>query len=311
MVTYDIPFLTQDAGGFKEFDSRDLGDSLYVRWIQFSCFNPIMEVFSSVTNRTANLPYLFSERAQAVFRLYTQLRMRLFPYIYSAALRTRLDGVKMIRGDGVHPTQYLFGNAFLVAPVHARGAAGRDVYLPDGSWINYWTGERVEGGRSVIVQAPLETLPLFVRAGSIIPMRDYARAVELGTNASLTLDVYPAADGKFDLLEDDGTSNDYLSGGFAVIPFRMRMQGEAVRLSLGPARGHYKGMPTGRTFRIRFNGVPIPAEVRINGSTIPFAAENGRLEIHSSGWAMEPGGRTLCVKMAASTEKGYVVEAAW
>jgi hypothetical protein len=198
-----------------------------------------------------------------------------------------------------------------VAPVHARGAAGRDVYLPDGSWINYWTGERVEGGRSVIVQAPLETLPLFVRAGSIIPMRDYARAVELGTNASLTLDVYPAADGKFDLLEDDGTSNDYLSGGFAVIPFRMRMQGEAVRLSLGPARGHYKGMPTGRTFRIRFNGVPIPAEVRINGSTIPFAAENGRLEIHSSGWAMEPGGRTLCVKMAASTEKGYVVEAAW
>ena len=130
LTTYDVPFLANDTGGYNYFGSKDQSDELYMRWVQFSMFNPITNVFSTHKNPFANMPINFSKEAQDNFKYYAYLKSELFPYIYSYAHQTRDTGVKMIRGFVDHTYQYLFGNEILVAPVYRQGATSRAVYLP-------------------------------------------------------------------------------------------------------------------------------------------------------------------------------------
>lgn len=271
LSTYEAPFLTHDTGGYNYFGSQEQSEELYCRWVQFASMNTVMTLFSTADNPTRNHPYNYSPRGQAVFRKYTHLRMSLFPYIYSYALRTRLEGVKMIRGDSRYSDQYLFGEELLVAPVVQEGAGGRQVFLPKGRWYDYETDKLYEGGRMVEIEAPLEKLPILVREGAILPTRDYARAVELGNNGRLTLDVYPGPSAShFTLLEDDGTSNDYLSGGFAATVIEM----VGKKLYVRPMLGHYRGALKSRRWVVRFHRVARPSEVRVNGEKTPFEYES-------------------------------------
>lgn len=269
LYTYDIPFLTHDGMGFKEFDSRDMDDEYYSRYCQFGCFNSIFEVFSSMTNPRHNFPFKMGKQAQENFRTYTHLRMRLFPYIYTHAHLTRQTGQKMVQGDGVHLTQYRFGDAFLVAPVLQKWARTVEVWLPEGDlWIDYWTDEIYDGGQPVTVAAPVDQLPLFVRAGSIIPMRDYARAIELGSNENLTLEIYPHDHSSFTLYEDDGSSNDYFTGGFACTTFLCSEQQDAVIFTIQPMTGVYNGAPNQRSYDLVFHIDQQPLWASINGETV-------------------------------------------
>jgi len=282
LYTYDIPFLTHDGMGFKEFDSRDVDDEYYSRYCQFGCFNTVFEVFSSMTNPRHNFPFKMGKTAQNNFRTYTHLRMQLFPYIYTHAHLTRLTGKKMVRGDGVHLTQYRFGDAFLVAPVHQKWARTRNVWLPtDKVWFNYWTGEKYHGGQTVTIAAPVARLPLFVRAGSIIPMRDYARSIELGSNAKLTLDIFPLNESSFTLYEDDGLSNDYLHGRYATTTYRCRATEEAITFVIQPIEGKYNGMLENREYMLQFHLEQPPRQVMVNGQIVEFAfdSEKGLLRV--------------------------------
>src|SRR5690606_33531155 len=118
-------------------------------------------------------------------------------------------------------TEYLFGPALLVAPVYEQGARTRGVYLPAGAdWYDFYSGEKHAGGRTVEADAPLARMPLFVRAGSIVPTGPAIRHTGESLNAPLTLNVYTGADGAFDLYEDDGTSYDYEQGQWSRIPVR-------------------------------------------------------------------------------------------
>lgn len=261
-----IPFLTNDLGGFDMGFTAKPEEELYIRWLQFSMLNPITEIFSQPENPTANLAWNYSERADRIFRFYAQLRMQLFPYIYSYAHRSRLEGKPMIGKLPGQLYEYMFGNEMLVAPVYEKGSVSRKIYLPEGQWINYWTGEKLTGKKEYQVNAPEEQLPLFIKEGSIIPSRRYAASIEKGNNDMLTLDIYPGKRGRFQLVEDDGLSNEYLKGIFATTTIELRNS----TLRINPTVGNYNGQSLNRTWIIQFHSDKKPKKVFLNGQVCTY-----------------------------------------
>ncbi len=246
-----IPFLTNDTGGFDMGITDKLDEELYIRWVQFSTFNPIMEVFSQPENVTGNLAFNYSENADEIFRKYSHLRMELFPYIYSYALATRLEGKNIIRPIDGYLYQFYFGEEFLIAPVYKQSATTLEIYFPKGNWVDFWTNKEIYGGEKHIVDASLELIPLYVKKGSIIPMRPYASTIEAGTKNKIVLHLFSGEDGKFKLLEDDGTSNDYLSGIYAETTIEMIiLSKKSFKLKISKPNGSYEGMPNQREWEI-------------------------------------------------------------
>lgn len=266
-----IPFLTNDLGGFDMGLTDKLDEELYIRWLQFSMFNPITEVFSQPENKSANMAWLLSTRADSNFRVYAQWRMKLFPYIYSYAHRSRIEGKHMLGKFPEHIYQYTFGDQMLVAPVYEKGATTKKVFLPEGSWINYWTGEQMQGNAEYTVAAPINQIPLFVKQGSIIPMRNYASSVEKGNNNTLTLQVYPGRDGSFNLLEDDGTSNDYLNGYYASTAIELKNSANKFTLNINPINGSYKGITLSRKWILKIHCNETPKKIMLNTQNMNFS----------------------------------------
>lgn len=263
-ATSNIPFLTNDLGGFDIGKTAKPDEELYIRWLQFSMFNPITEVFSQPENPTANLAWLYSKQADSIFKIYAHWRMQLFPYIYSYAQRSRIEAKQMIGKIPGHLYQFMFGDELLAAPVYEKGAITQKVFLPEGNWINYWTGEQLTGNADYMVAAPLHQLPLFVKQGSIIPERQYASSIEKGSNDVLTLHIYPGADGHFNLIEDDGTSNDYLNGIYAATVIEMQNGINKCMLLIKPVEGNYKGMNRYRKWVLNIHAVGRPKQILCN-----------------------------------------------
>lgn len=189
---------------------------LYTRWFEYGSFQPNFRTHGS---RPENEVWSYGKQAEPILEKYLRLRYQLMPYIYSLGWMAHQTGAPFMRGlfldFGDDPKvadigdEYMFGPALLVAPVTEQGQTERSVYLPAGTdWYNFWTNERVHGGQRIMVQAPIDTLPVFVRAGSIIPM---GASVE-STNqkqAIAEVRVYPGADGSFALYNDDGQTYAY------------------------------------------------------------------------------------------------------
>jgi alpha-D-xyloside xylohydrolase len=186
---------------------------LYARWFEYGVFQPNFRTHGS---RRYNEVWSYGRQAEPILEKYLKLRYQLMPYIYALGYGVHQTGAPYMRalfmdfpndpavaeiGD-----EYMFGPAFLVAPVTEQGATNRKVYLPSGTdWYNYWTNERLHGGQTIEATAAIDTLPLFVRAGSILPL---GSAID-STNEKQTimkLRVYPGADGSFTLYSDNGTT---------------------------------------------------------------------------------------------------------
>jgi alpha-glucosidase (family GH31 glycosyl hydrolase) len=228
-------------------------------------------VFSQPESKTANLAWLYSSRADSIFRFYAQWRMQLFPYIYSYAYRSRIEGKHMLGKFPENIYQYTFGDQLLVAPVYKKGATTQNVFLPEGKWINYWTGENMQGNTEHKVSAPIDQIPLFVKQGSIIPMRNYASSVEKGNNNVLTLHIYPGADGSFNLLEDDGTSNDYLKNIYASTMIELKNSSKKFFLKINEIEGNYKGMSISRKWILNIHCTESPNQIRMNRQNLKFS----------------------------------------
>jgi alpha-glucosidase/alpha-D-xyloside xylohydrolase len=152
------------------------------------------------------------------------------PYLYSAAWETHTTGIPLIRSLGLEFPEdsaawatsdaYLFGPSLLVAPVFEQGATERKVYLPAGGWYDFWTAKRIEGGTNVEVPTTLETMPLFVRAGSILPTGPVKQYVAEPSTEPVRLTVYPGSDAHFQLYDDDGLSFAYEKGAFAIVDLK-------------------------------------------------------------------------------------------
>ena len=275
LATSKIPFLANDLGGFDMGKVKKPDEELYIRWLQFSMFNPVTEVFSQPENPTSNLAWMYSNRADSIFREYAQWRLKLFPYIYSYALRSRLEGKRILGKFADHKFQYLFGDEMLLAPVYEKGSINQTVYLPEGNWVNYWTGETLSGKNTCLVNAPIQHVPLFIKQGAIIPMRNYASSVEKGNNKTIILEIYAGADGSFTLYEDDGTSNEYLSGKYSLTHIEWTETNETSKvLNISPVAGEYKGMPQKRQWIINLHLIREPLWVMINGKKCDFRYNN-------------------------------------
>ncbi len=196
---------------------------LFVRWFEWGTFQPVMRAHGE---RKHNEVWSYGRQAEPILAKYVKLRYQLLPYTYSAAYHSYQTGAPYMRalfmdfpGDpnaANIPDEYMYGPAFLVAPVTEQGATHRTVYLPAGcDWYNYWTNERLHGGQTITVNAPIDILPLFVRAGSIVPLgSDVDSAQETQKIASVR--VYPGANGSFTFFEDDGRTYAYETGGGSI-----------------------------------------------------------------------------------------------
>ena len=193
---------------------------LFVRWFEWGAFQPVMRAHGE---RNHNEVWSYGKQAEPILAKYLKLRYQLLPYTYSVAYRSYQTGAPYMRALFMDfpedpkaaniPDEYMFGPAFLVAPVTEQGATHRTVYLPAGcDWYNYWTNERLHGGQTIVADAPIDTLPLFVKAGSIVPLGSEVQSAQQPQTVA-SVRVYPGADGKFTLFQDDGNTYEYEKSG--------------------------------------------------------------------------------------------------
>ena len=210
-----------NVGGYDDYPE------LYTRWFQYATFLPIMRAHGS---RKTNEVWSYGKQAEPILEKYLRLRYELMPYIYSLGYQTWQTGAPFMRALPLDfpndpkvadlRDEYMFGPAILVAPVTEQGATSRTVYLPAGAdWYNYWTNERFRGGQSITVAAPIETIPLFVRAGSILPLGSEVESTHQ-QQAIAKVRIYPGADASFTLFSDDGTTYAYEKGAGSVTHLR-------------------------------------------------------------------------------------------
>jgi len=257
-----LPYWTTDIGGFVSGDPADPAyRELFVRWFEYGAFCPLFRVHG--TRRTnENELWSYGPEAQGILKKYDVLRYRLLPYIYSLAWRVTSEGYTIMRplvmdwredasarnaGD-----QFMFGPALLVNPVTDPGVQARQVYLPPSAWYDFWTGERVRGGKFMTAAAPLQIIPLYARAGSVLPMGPAIEYAQEKPPTPIELRIYPGADGDFTLYEDDGLTYNYEKGAYATIP--MRWDDARQTLTLGDRQGSFPGMLACRTFRVVWVG---------------------------------------------------------
>jgi alpha-D-xyloside xylohydrolase len=211
--------LVDPSDALENVDGYEDYPELFVRWFEWGAFQPVMRAHGE---REHNEVWAYGKQAELILEKYLRLRYQLMPYIYSLGFHTYQTGAPYMRAlfmdfpDDPKVTdirdEYMFGPAFLVAPVTEQGATSRRVYLPAGTdWYNYWTNERVKGGQTIEVSAPIDTLPLFVRAGSIIPLGSEILSTAEPQKIAHVL-VYPGADGGFTLFNDDGKTYAYEKG---------------------------------------------------------------------------------------------------
>jgi alpha-D-xyloside xylohydrolase len=279
-----LPYWTTDIGGFVTEDPDDPAyRELFVRWFQFGTFSPILRVHG--TRKTdQNELWSYGPDAQRILTNFDRLRYRLLPYIYSLAWKTTSESYTPMRplvmdfrtdvraqntGD-----QFMFGPAFLVNPVTEPAATARNLYLPQSKWYDFWTGSAVTGGRTITADAPLERLPLYVRAGSILPLGpDEEWSTEKPADP-IELRIYRGADGDFTLYEDENDNYNYEKGAYATIPLHWDDARQA--LTIGDRQGQFPGMLESRTFRIVFvgekHGVGINPEAQ-DDKTVPYSGK--------------------------------------
>ena len=264
-VVTGLPWWTTDTGGFfrpgaGQYTSAEYRER-FLRWLQFSTFTPLMRVHGYQTDTE---PWRYGETFESETRRWLDLRYRLLPYTYSEAARVSFAGSTLMRpfvldfpGDRQaldQNAEYMFGRALLVAPVLAPGVAEWSVYLPEnpGGWYDFWTGGHTDGGRTLQVAAPLERMPLFVRAGSIVPLGPVIQHTAEQPAAPLELRIYPGANATFTLYYDDGETYAYEHGERATCELTWD---DATRtLRLGARQGSFPGMAPARRFELRLFG---------------------------------------------------------
>ncbi len=257
-----VPYWTTDIGGFVAANPDDPAyRELFVRWFEFGTFCPIFRLHGTRTTNQNEL-WSYGPEAQKTLVAFDKLRYRLMPYIYSLAWKTTNEGYTIMRplvmdfrsdmraqniGD-----EFSFGPALLVAPVIEQAATKRHLYLPEAKWYDFWNGGTVSGGRAIDADAPIERIPLYVRAGSILPLGpDLEYAAEKAADP-IEIRVYRGANGSFTLYEDENDSYNYEKGARATI--LLEWNDAARTLTIGDRAGSYPGMLEKRTFQIVFVG---------------------------------------------------------
>lgn len=297
------PFWGSDIGGF--YPNQEKTGELYARWYQFGAFNPSFRSHARTwylslpwgwglsdmgvqENNNQNEASQNPERnvlqsemnnpeIEPVAKKYAELRYQLLPYNYTLAWESRNTGMPMMRAMWLHypedehvrgmGSQYLWGRDMLIAPVFEKGASSREVYLPEGDWYDWWTNTRETGGQTVKREIDLATMPIYVRAGAIIPFDPIRQYTAEQVSDPMTIKVFRGADGQFTMYEDDGISQNYLKG--EATWTRMAWDDQAKKLTLAPHKPEgttsqttnrtlkIELLPEGTTKTVNYSGDPV------------------------------------------------------
>lgn len=264
-------YWSHDIGGFC---GNHIDTQLYIRWIQFGAMSPFLRLHSDHGDRA---PWEYGEAALQAFRKAYNLRLSLIPYIYSMCYKTSVSSVPLIRpmyfmwpddeNSYKYPSQYMFGDSLLVRPVthpSSEGLAHVELYLPEGKWYDFNTDELFHGNQTILYSCPMEQIPIFVRAGAIIPTQDASLRAGTASPQKLTIHIYSGADGSFDLYEDDGKTQATEKGEYSITHMQIHQNDQQVSLFIKSSLGDFNTNENKREFEIVLHGILSPSNVTAN-----------------------------------------------
>jgi len=309
-----------DIGGFC---CEETTAELYTRWMQFGTFSPVARAHG--VDYQPQEPWGYGTEAEEICTKFIELRYRLLPYIYTMAYENHTTGMPLARPLFFnssatdlydHGTSYMWGDALLVSPVVTEGQTQKPVHLPEGEWFSFWTDVMTTGPRSIVESVSLETIPIFVRGGSIIPMQPVMQFTGELPADTLFLELYPSMlrDGSFQLYEDDGISLSYESGAYAITDISLLTDGvedDATLIAdIGVPAGTYDGMPGSRSWVASFHrAANEPSDVTINGAQCPEYTTYIALRAADRGYYYDGEKRRLYLQVNASADSSYSIRA--
>jgi alpha-D-xyloside xylohydrolase len=298
-----VPFWSNDIAGYLPPDDLAAGipgptPELYIRWMQMS----MLQSHTRFNGSPLRVPWNFGDAAVASYRKYSTLRYRLLPYIYSHAYNATKTGLPMIRAMVLEfqddpctynlQDQYVFGDALLVAPIY-KPISKRTVYLPEGKWYDYETGEEHAGPKTLHVEPPLEVMPLYVRGNSIVPMGPFMNYVGEKPFDPITLDIWLRSQAEFTLFDDDERARTQ-----EIVKCQASRKGNQITLNVGASA---------KTFVAKFNKTGRPKNVRVDGKEIPHLGSQQALDSAESGWYFDPSSVVYAKFVSAGSAKELVL----
>jgi alpha-glucosidase (family GH31 glycosyl hydrolase) len=275
---------SHDLGGF--WGQEPLPDELYIRWCQFGALSPVMRLHSHFNGERR--PWQFKKRTLKHFREITRFRYSLFPCLYTLAHEAHVSGMPLVRPmyledpenekAYVHPYQYCLGRDLLVMPAHSPVEKGetlfkKQVYFPEGEWVDIHTGEVVWGSLLETIEIPLHRLPVYARVGSIVPCQDVVPNLKTAPK-SLWLDIYPKDTVRTVLYEDDGLSRKYLSGKWAKTRISAVKTDRKISVTVSAPAGPFRARRKTITVNCFLRSGETAKAVRVNNGKVPFRVIN-------------------------------------
>ncbi|KAA6457327.1 DUF5110 domain-containing protein [Acidobacteria bacterium AB60] len=285
---------------------------LFTRWVEFGAFSPILRTHTTKNPDSERRIWAYPEPFSSILRSTFQLRYALQPYLYTEARRTYDSGVAFLRPlyydwpTDAHSYEskgeYVFGEQMIVAPVvtpvdKVTGLAAEDVYLPEGNWIEWPTGRRLAGKKTVHRQFSIDQIPVYLKAGAIVPMQPPMAHTAQRPVDPLIVNVWPlepGASSAYSVYEDSGIGVEYQRGVFARTPIKATQNADTLRVEIGPVQGGFPGMLRSRAYELRLPDDWPPERVTVNGITVGHAGAAGH-----TGWGFE--GNTLTTSIPIPT----------
>ncbi|MGH9430419.1 MAG: glycoside hydrolase family 31 protein [Terriglobia bacterium] len=295
-----------DIGGFALSPSPDL----YTRWLEAAVFYPYCRTHTSIGTRQQD-PWSYGNRREEINRDSIDLRYRLLPYLYNAFYQSSQTGLPVMRAllldypndpEAVsQENEFLFGDDLLVAPVVKDGEWTWPVYLPAGTWFDFWSDRSYQGPAHIIADAPLDRIPLFVRGGAIIPTQQVVQYVDQEPINPITFEIYPDGKSGRDYYEDDGTSFKYQQGVFMRRHIAVSSQANGVQINFSARQGSYTPGP--RTLQVKVHGVACrPAGATVDNQALPLEPSVDSLSKYQRGWAYDANSRVLWIHTPDSSQ---------
>ena len=304
------PFVGSDIGGFVGSPDGEL----YARWLELGVFSPLMRTHTEWGSKDQE-PWSFGPENEEINKQTIELRYRFLPYIYNEMYKASNTGIPPMRPlafeypedshYSTNSTEFMFGDNLLIAPILWSGARTRSLRLPQGQWYDYWSGKRMEGGSEVTVDAPLNRIPIFVKAGSIIPTQQVLQYSDQAPIDPLTLSVFVGDSGREEFYEDDGMSFECQKGVFAKRTIQFSKTSSSLALSIGEVMGAYR-FPD-RALVAKFIGLEKrPVVVKLSGEVLPMISavdlNGGR-----RGWAYEASVKVVSVRISDLKKEQIIV----
>lgn len=285
-----MAYVSHDIGGFTHSEAPIIDSDLYIRWLQFGVFSPIFR-FHSAPGAGSRQPWDYGQKNLEIATHWLKFRHALLPYIYTAAQQAYEEGLPLVRGmylenpqdiDAYIYDQYMFGDALLVAPI-LTPRNHRSLWLPDGDWYEFESGQLLTGGGQLKTFAELGQVPLYVKAGAIIPMQMEGSPNRQGLVKNLVLHIFPDQAGTGSLYEDDGCTCDYQSNHCSLTQFYFKREGNDLIINGGKPQG--KSMGASRNIRLSIIAEQSPTSITCNNITvkdedISYDSFGRRINIH-------------------------------